>query len=99
MDKVTNYQCLSKPMRALVDHVIYNAVDLSSDMRLDLDKDEVEALTIKEIRTMVFMNAVVFFGQELDQDSGVDDEQIPAYIRQAINERVDSMDVVDLLRN
>lgn len=89
-----NYRLLSSPMKAVIDNVIENAISFTSDMRLDMEADGFEGMTVKDIRNQVLDSAVEFFAQELEPDGNAD---VHPHIVTCINERIGELSLGQLL--
>jgi hypothetical protein len=90
------FNSLSKPMQALVNYCISNGQDFVADMHQDMTPAEQDQLTVGEIRESVARAAKEFFSQEVNPDS-MDESECPPFIATAIDERVASFDMGDLL--
>lgn len=89
-----NFRLLSSPMKAVIDHVIENAISFTSDMRKDMEADEFEEMTVKDIRNQVLDSAVEFFAQELEPDGHAD---VHPHIISCIKERAGELSLGQLL--
>ena len=81
---------VSAPMLQLIKFSIDNARSFLDDMRKDMEEEELESMTIKQFRNQLIDQAMEFFGNELNPDTGAD---CPKFIAEVIQELVNKMTI------
>ena len=78
-----SYNAFSRRMQELIDNVIENAVEFSSDMLIDCNVQE--CTTLAQFRNIVLNQAIFFMSTEIDPDDA--EIEVPQRLKDAIAER------------
>jgi hypothetical protein len=89
-----NHRLLSLPMANLLEYVITNSVQFCQDMRMDMTKEELEEMSVKDFRNQILDNATVFFAQELEPDGNAD---VHPHIVTCLKERIGQLSIGQLI--